>query len=194
MTALLLACVLALPAAGDESDEKPSTKPRVVDLTFERSADRLTVVTSFRLENGITADVLERIDSGIETSFRHKVRVLARRDVPLTPRKELARTIVTTTAAYDSLTGQYRLTRLVEGKPRRKRDARPPVETSRTTDSVEEMLEWMSSVAGVPLSDGDRPLAGRGAKIKVESSLGRSYVMWVFPSTISASAEVELGE
>ena len=92
MTALLLACLLVLPAAGDGSAEQRSTKPKVVELMFERSTDQLSVVMSFRLENAITDHAMELIESGIEVIFRHKVRILVRRDVPLTPRKELART------------------------------------------------------------------------------------------------------
>ena len=45
--------------------------------------------------------------------------------------------------------------------------------------------------SSVPLVD-LRPSGGR-ARIKVESILGRRYVLGMFPSAISAEAEIDLG-
>ena len=54
------------------------------------------------------------------------------------------------------------------------------------------MRRWMTEFEELPVYDPARPLNGRELRVRVRSELGRRYVMWIFPSTVDASAGCEL--
>jgi len=164
-------------------------KPAIDGLEARFEGERLYV--SFDVTDAFSEDTLERIQSGIPVSFLHRIDIVRKR-VMLWPAKDLARTRVVTEATYDSLTRQYSLLRRTEFKTRRKDDALPPDEQRRTTESQEEMKRWMTELRDVPVYDPSRELPDDGLRLRVESSLGRHFVLLIFPSTIDASAERRL--
>ncbi|MCP3978947.1 MAG: DUF4390 domain-containing protein [bacterium] len=175
----VLACLLASSAAWAER----RIKPTIDGLQARLDGDR--AIVSYRVVRGMSGDVLERIHSGIAVQFRHRIEILSRRAVPLWPSRSVARTVVETSASYDSLTGRYELTRTTRtGK------ADPGAEERHSTDSRQEMVRWMTELHDVPLLDSDGRLATtKRLRLSVDSAVDRRYVMLMFPSTVSASAE-----
>jgi hypothetical protein len=165
-------------------------KPLIEGLESRVVDDRLLV--SFNVTDGMQEETLERIHSGIAVSFKHRVDIVRKRWMSLWPAKDMARTRVVTEATYDSLTRQYSLLRRLEVKSKRKRDAVEPEEERRTTDSLEEMQQWMTQLRDIPVYDPSRTFALKGLRLRVESSLGRRFVLLLFPSTIDAYAERRL--
>jgi hypothetical protein len=169
-------------AAGTAED-----KPRLEDLRAEVLGDRAKV--SFRLINGFSEEVLERVHSGIPVTFRHRITLEVRR--PILPNKEIARARIETRASYDALTRQYSLERRVQIKAAKKFSI-PDLVSEHTTDSTEEMQSWMSEFEGIEVYDPARTFPDGPLKLQAESVLGRKYVLLIFPSTYGASAEALL--
>ncbi len=192
----LLWCTLALSllvtplhAAGQHGDGNPS----IAELSARLDDNHALI--SFRLSGAIDEEREELIHSGIPVVFRHKLEVRSKRTftgIPMPPRL-LARTVVETRVEYDSLTRRYDLMRRIEHRTRNKKD-RPPTEEQRLiTESLEEMRAWMSELREVSIYDPGRPLTGEKLRVNVEVSLGRRYILMIFPATISMSAEIPLG-
>ena len=188
MTAAVLAavCVSALfvpVAAGD------AERVRVEDLAAEVVEDVARI--SYRLEGTIPDDVVERHGAGIASTIRHRIDLVQKRSFFAMPSRTVHRCEVEATATYDSLTKQYALERVIRHRPSK---GEPPEEIheARTTESVKDVRAWIAVVSGVELPLADlRPSSGR-ARVKVESILGRRYVLGMFPSAISAEAEIDL--
>jgi hypothetical protein len=166
------------------------TKPKIVGLEATLEGDR--AIVSFRVSGGLSAEAEERIHSGIPVALRHRIEVNAKRGFPLMPARTLARTIVETRVEYDSLTRRYELIRTVEHKLRRKKMGPLVEEQRRITESVDEMRAWMTELEAIPVFDPATTLEGNKLRVEVQSSLGRKYVLWVFPTTDSVSAEIRL--
>jgi hypothetical protein len=185
---LLLGAALAALATHAGAAERPS----VDGLEGRRDGER--VLVSFRVSDAFSEDTLERVESGLRVTFRHRIEILGRRTLGIFPPRVLAKTVVETTVEYDSLTRQYALSRTTTRRTKRKKDAPEPAEEASTTDSSEEMRRWMSELRGVPVFDPAHDLTTGEPRLRVESTIGRRYVMLIFPASISASAELRLGE
>jgi len=183
VSCLAAAAALSASAGGEAGNGKPSIEDLEVALSGER------VVVSFRLVGGLDDEALERIHSGIALTFRHRLDVVAKRAMPLVPAKVLARSRVASTVEYDSLTRRYHLYRSVEHESDVKKLAPPIDETTATTNSLDEVRSWMTEFRDLLVYDPSRTFPERELRIRVRSSLSRRYVMWIFPSTVSASAE-----
>jgi hypothetical protein len=175
----LLVQLVAIPAVGAETPE-PHRKPAIVELSTRLEDGRATV--SFRVENALSEEALERIDSGIQVAFR------------LMPAKVLARTVIHTRARYDALTRRYTLERVTEFKGPHKKQAPPPADEQRFTTSADEMRAWMTELENIAVYDPVEPFAEDDQlKVRADSSLGRRYALYVFPTSVTASAEQPLG-
>lgn len=187
LVAVALVALLQEPALVE-----PPLETRIEDLRATRTPDG--VVVSFRVAGAFDEELLERLNSGIPVRFKHRVRVMAKRGIPLTPAKEIGRTRVETEAIYDALTGQYELVR--ETDFRQKGEAPPRREAARTTSSETEMRRFMTEFTDVPVSDPDpaaeAPLTGEKLRVRVESNLGRRFLLLIIPATRDVSAEVAL--
>jgi hypothetical protein len=157
---------------------------------LEARRDDGRAIVSFQVSNGVSADSLERIDSGIEVMFKHRVEVVGPRTFPI-PDKTFARTVIKTRARYDSLTGRYSLTRSIEFKTKRK-NAIEPIHEQHSTESPDEMRRWMTEFREVQVHDPARPFGDRELRVRVRSDLGRRYLLLIFPSTIDAHAACNL--
>jgi len=182
-TTLLLLCVAALPVwAADHG------KPQIDPLHVEFAADRVSV--SFGVAEGLEEEALERIGSGIPVNQQHRVELIDRRGAWWTT-KVHARLLVETSAVYDSLSRRYELTRTIWSGPKKKK--RPPVEDERlSTDSPDRMREWMTEFDGLPSLEVPDDAVRERLILRVESTLGRHFVMYMFPAKITASAERRL--
>jgi hypothetical protein len=179
---LLVSQALAAPRA---------PKPGIVGLGARMDAERALV--SFRVDNALTPEAVERIQSGIQVTFKHRIDVVAPRSFPI-PDKTIARTVIRTRTDYDSLTGRYTLIRSIEFKTRNK-GAIEPREDRRSTESVEEMRRWMTEFDEIDVYDPARPFSlfsGRDLRVRVRSELGRRYLLLIFPSTIDVNADCSL--
>jgi hypothetical protein len=169
-------------------DAKPSIDGLSVSLDDGRA------LISFRLTGAINEEREELIHSGIPVIFRHRLDVRAKRAFPVipVPARLLARTMVETRVEYDSLTGRYDLLRRIDHKTRHKKDKPPTEEKRLITESLEEMRAWMTELSEIAIFDPSRSLSGEKLRVHVEVSLGRRYVLLIFPATISTSAEIPL--
>jgi hypothetical protein len=122
-----------------------------------------------------------------------RLEIVTKRAIPLMPSKVLARTVIRTRAEYDALTRRYVLARAVESRGPHKKQAPPPSEEQRFTTSADEMRAWMTQIDEIPVYDPVEPFPeDEQLKVRVESSLGRRYVLLIFPSTVTATAELQL--
>jgi hypothetical protein len=172
---LLVLCLAAAPIeAAKRADE-----PRIDPLDAQRGDDRIDV--SFHVANGLAADALDRIRSGIPVAQRHRVEVLGRRAVPLR---------IDTSAVYDSLTRRFDLKRSIQIGPRKKQAT--VVEEQFSTDSIEEVRSWMTEFDVLPALELPEAAQGARLRVRVESTLGRRFVFYMFPARLTVSAERKL--
>jgi hypothetical protein len=181
----LLVCASFLWGAEDARPAPEESRPALAELETHVAEGQVTV--SWSVPSGLTADATERILSGIPVTLRHRVELVGRRSVPLWRSKTLGRVVVETTAQLDALTRQYDLERRTRVEPA----TGEPRETvdRRRTESEAEMRAWLTEVRDLPplaLPD-DVPL--RRLRVRVESWLGRKYLWYMLPWSITVSAE-----
>ena len=186
----LVALMLLTVAAPVAADEPEKVKPRIEELSARVEHDRAEV--SYRLTGVLTPEVEERIQSGIAISFKHRVDIKVKRGFPLMVDRLLARTVVDTRVQYDTLTQRYVLLRSIEQRMRKKSQRPPTDEQRRVTDSVDEMRAWITSVDDVPVFDPSNDLEVERLWVRAEVNLGRSYFLWVFPTSDTISEEIAL--
>jgi hypothetical protein len=168
-------------------------KPAIDGLSARLEGNRALV--SFHVAGAISADIEELIHSGIPVLFKHKLEVLAKRNFPVMPMpaRVLARTVVETRVEYDSLTRRYDLLRSIDHKGSKKK-LKPAIEEHKlVTDSLAEVRTWMTELEDIAVYDPSRALQGEKLRVHVEVSLGRRYVLLIFPGTLTTSAEIPLG-
>jgi hypothetical protein len=167
----------------------PSSEPRIDNLAVRRADGQLLV--TFDVSGALDAEAMERVQSGLPLAYRHTLEIVGRRPLPLWPSRVLARARIDVQVHYDSLTRRYDLTREVHAERRR---AAPEADVdTRSTESVETMRAWMTRVEDFPLVEPEAELEPERLRLRVETSLGRRYVMLVFPDRVTVSAERELG-
>jgi len=166
----LAAATPALPA------DARTRKAHIVDLQVERSRDQLQV--SYRLENGFSEELTEKIEAGIPVSFRHRVEVTTRHWLPLWPRGTVAVATAETTVTYDSLTHRYELSWVIEMTSRGKGKGRPQTRQASTV-LESEARAWMSDVSMFPPLDLSTLPIDMNARVRVESALGRKWIVLV---------------
>jgi len=183
---LCAAALVATPAAAQGAPppigEPSPGRPHVEDLSVELGTGRATV--SFRVADAWSEEALERIQSGLPVTFRHRIEFVAPRGFPLLPARTLLGVTVETRADYDSLTRRYSLYRIVHN-PERKTG---PAERS-VGRTLEDMRKWMTEIDGLQIEDPRFPFDGIRLKVRIQSSLGRKYVLLIFPGSRSAKAE-----
>ena len=168
-----LAAAAATPALPADARQR---KAHIADLRVERNGDQLQV--SYRLENGFSEELIEKIEAGIPVSFRHRVEVTTRHWLPLWPRGTVAVTTAETTVTYDSLTHRYELSRVVETTSRGKGKSRPRTQQASTV-FASEARAWMSDISMLPPLDLSTLPIDMNARVRVESALGRKWIVLV---------------
>ena len=140
---------------------------KIQDLRVEILENRYQA--SFRVEGAFTPEVEERIASGLETSFRHRVRVYGKRTIWFD--NLLLEMEVTTTVKFDSLTKQYTLSRRIDGKLR----------VTDYTEDAEEMRLWMSKLEGIPLGTAEEFSVKDRVYVKVKSNIRSRFFLFFIP-------------
>lgn len=184
LVAGLLLCLATAPIAA----AKRADQPRIDPLDAHRAGDRIDV--SFHVANAFSEDTLDRIRSGLPVAHRHRVEVLGRRTVPLWPAKVHARLRIDTSAVYDSLTGRFNLKRSIQIGPRKKKAS--VVDEHYSTDSVDEVRSWMTEFDRLPALELPEAAQEARLRVRVESTLGRRFVLYMFPARLTVSAERKL--
>ena len=141
--------------------------PVLTDL--EISLDGEMYVASARLIDGLTTEILEEIDSGLETTIGYRLRVHRRR--PGLPDPTIAKHRVLCTVRRDALTRQYTLTRRIDGNLQ---------ETKVSTDPGE-MREFMTRLLGLPVVPAELLENGEAYYLKARSDLGLVWRFYLIP-------------
>lgn len=176
--------VTTVPAGADAAAAARVERPRIDGLTARQEGGRWLV--SFRLTGAPSDEDLERVRSGVPLTYRHRIEVRERRSVPLWPSKLLARATVEMTAGYDSLNRRYTLSREV----RRKGSPGEPVPADeRETPSVETLRSWLAEIEEMSVLEGREGLDPARVRVTVQSTIGRHYVMLLFPARDTVTAE-----
>lgn len=182
---------LALIAAGGSTSFAGSpAKARIGELQVSSDGERVSV--SFRVEQAVGDDTLAKIESGLVVEQRHRIEVIARRSVPLWTGKAIAKLRVDTSAVYDTLTRRFDLLRTTRVWPGETGKWSVVAEESHSTTSPEEVREWMSVFDSLPALELPAAAGDARLKLRVESTLGRRFVWYLFPSKLTASAEQKL--
>jgi hypothetical protein len=143
---------LAALSAGGAS----AAAPAVESLRLGEKDGALTL--SFDIRNAFTAEIHEQLQSGTPVSFVHEIQGVRGRKWWLNGRQDIRQ--VVTTARFDVLTGQYQLTRELDGV----------VDLDWATRDLTDVIAWMSRVEDAPLGL-TRAQAGGFEQIRVRSSL-----------------------
>lgn len=188
VTRPLVAGLLLCLAAGPIAAAKRADEPRIDPLDAQRAGDRIDV--SFHVANAFAEDTLDRIRSGLPVVHRHRVEVLGRRSVPLWPARVHARLRIDTSAVYDTLTRRFNLKRSIQIGPRKKKAS--VLEEHHSTDSVDEVRAWMTEFDELPPLELPEAAQEARLRVRVESTLGRRFVLYMFPARLTVSAERKL--
>jgi len=137
--------------------------PVLTDLKIVQDGEDL--LASGRLIDGLTPEILEEIDAGLETTIDYRVRVYRRRSGWLD--QAIAKHRIRCTVRHDSLTRQYTLTRRIDDELQ---------ETLVTPDSAV-MREFLTVIKDVPAVPVSALREGEEYYLKARSDLG---LMWRF--------------
>ncbi len=165
--------------AGKASAQADLLDARVERLEINNRDDTLTV--SYRVSGTFTKDIIERIQSGIETAFEHRIKIYKK--VPIFPvGKTLVERIILTSVRYDSLTKQYSLSKKVDDQT---------VETS-VADTLDKVEKWMTEVNDFKMIGIEGIRGKKKYFLKVRASLAPNFLLFIIPYDYSASKEKEL--
>ncbi len=165
--------------AGTASAQTDLLNARVEKLEIINRDDTLTV--SYRVSGTFTKDIIDRIQSGIETAFEHRIKIYKK--IPIFPvGKTLVERIIITSVRYDSLTKQYSLSRKVNDQAD---------ETSKT-DTLDQVEKWMTEVSDFRMIGIDGIRGKKNYFLKVRTSLAPNFLLFFIPYDYSASKEREL--
>lgn len=180
---------LIVAALAQSSVASQPSSPRIDGFEIQRNGARFSI--SFRVLDGLSDDAVERVRSGMTVRYRHRVDITVRRSVPLWPARTLARGRIDASVSYDPLTRSYQLVRTADLKAAGGADATQPSSEERRTDSIEEVRRWMTEVVDLPL---EVPVqhAGSRLRVRVETTMGRRYALYLFPTRHAVSAERKL--
>jgi len=155
-----LAMVLAMATA------LPALAAQVRNLHLGETDGQLTL--SFSVQGAFTPELQEQIESGIPVSFEHSIQSVRERRWWFNAKDDLRQ--VVTTVRYDALTGQYQLSREVDGQRDRDWVTRDPRDAA----------AWMGRVEDVPLKL-TRAQAGEVTHIRVRTALYERRLLAVIP-------------
>lgn len=111
--------------------------PTLQDLTVALQGGRY--VASCRLSGGLTPEILEEIDAGLETTIGYRLQLLRVRHG--LPDETILRNRVRCTVRFDALTKQYTLTRRVDGE----------VQDTSVTPDAQVMRSFLTTLRRLPL-------------------------------------------
>lgn len=182
--AVLLLNASLMGHAADVERNRPSMQIRFAER------EGLIVNLGFVVEGGMSDDALERLRSGLDVTQRHSIDLVTRRTA-VWPAKIQARMRVETAARYDSLTARYELTRVVRCSVRKKKYD-TLVDERKGTESIAEVIEWMTRFESLPSLELDEDIGDPELKLRIDSTLGARYLWYIFPARLIVGAEYKL--
>lgn len=178
---------LMVPLVGQPAGME-SAKPALEVLYAERKGS--TVELAFVVHGGMSEDALERLRSGLDVQQRHSIDLVTRRSA-VWPAKIQARMRIETAARYDSLTARYELERVVRCSVR-KRKYDTLIDERKGTESIAEVVEWMTQFDSLPALELDAEIGDPELKLRIDSTLGARYLWYIFPARMIVGAEHRL--
>jgi hypothetical protein len=170
---VLVLVLLALPGAA-------RAEPVLTDLTVRLEQGEYRA--SCRLEGGLTGDGEEEIDAGLEVSIEYRFQVHRRRGG--LPDALLVKRRVVCAVRLDTLTGQYTLTRRVDGE----------IADTRVTADREEARVFLTRLRDVPLLEEGRLQADGVHYLKARSDLGLVWRFYLIPWPLNTAwTRLDLG-
>jgi len=115
-----------------------SETPTLQDLIVAVEGDRY--VASCRLDGGLTPEILEEIDAGLETTIGYRFQLIRVRHG--LPDETILKSRVRCAVRFDALTKQYTLTRRIDGE----------VQDTRLTPDAQVMRGFLTAVHRLPLA------------------------------------------
>ena len=176
------ALALALALSGPASSAPDYADARIA--AFEvRSADGVLSV-SYRVEGALPDLVVERLQSGFELRYEHRVELVSKRAWWANRVWELA--VFETAASYDSLTHRYVVERQAPGA------GGSEVADRRVTESLDDVVAFLTEVRDLRVAVPAEFPAGEPLEVRVSCRLGRRWLLWMFPASWSVQARAEV--
>jgi hypothetical protein len=141
--------------------------PALSDLAVNRQGEQWTA--SVRLDGGLTDDMRERIEAGLETTIEYRLQVCRRRS--FLPDQTLVKRHIECAVRYDALTQQYTLTRRVDGE----------LQETRVTEDRAVMTGFLTALRDEPLLPAAEVTEGREYYVKAKSSFGLIWRFYLIP-------------
>jgi hypothetical protein len=169
-------CALALILGAATLSAQAPQGLRVVPVVRDNS-DYLLVTVELR--EGLTPEVRAAIESGLKTIFTYTVEL--RLDVPGWVDRTVATSVVTNSVEFDNLSRIHTFERRVDGRS----------EKPRTTESVNEVRDWMTNMKDLPLFRTRILVPNREYYVRVSATARPSYgsILWPFGSGVSAQTK-----
>ena len=139
-------------------------------------------VASARLKGGLTPEILEEIDAGLETTIGYRFNVYRRRAG--LPDETLLKRRLRCTVRHDALTRQYTLTRRIDGE----------VQDTRVTGDPQGMRDFLTVLDHVPLVRRSELAAGQDYYLRAKSEIGFIWRFYLSPWPLdTAWARIPIG-
>jgi hypothetical protein len=147
--------------------------PVLTDLVVRR--EHGVYLASCRLDGALTRDTEEEIDAGLEVTIEYRLQVHRRRGG--LPDALLVRRRVASAVRLDTLTGQYALTRRVDGE----------ITDTRVTADREEARAFLTRLRDLPLLEESRLQSGGEYYLKARSDLGLVWRFYLIPWSLNTA-------
>ena len=174
----ILTLVLLLASAAPRPARAQATTDALAEVRIDkcrREAGR--VVVSYHLEGALRAEDRKDLEAGQTISFTHRIDIYRRR--AFFADKWIGRRNVETSAALDTLTGQYTLTRTIDGA----------VET-RSTEKTAEIEKWLCEVRNLPVELPREEMHG-ALEARVTTKYRKTFLLFVWPYELGAKGSGE---
>jgi len=162
-SALFVFAVVAASAAGPAA----AAEPRIRDLTIV--VDGSQVLASFRLENGFTPELYERIESGLPTGLIYELELL--RDRKRWWDAGLDSTRLEVVAMFNAVTREYLVNTKLEGK----------LVDSRTLRDRGDLERAMTRFTAMPVFTVEPTTDRRRFLIRARVELGTGHILGFIP-------------
>ena len=126
-------------------------------------------VASARLLDGLTAERIEEIEAGLETTISYRLYVYHERSG--LPNPAISKQRIECTVQHDALTRQYTLTRRIDGE----------LQEKKVTPDDGLMREFMTVLHRLPVATVDELVPEESYYLKVRSDLGLVWRFYLIP-------------
>ncbi len=165
----LVVIVLAALTLGVAADDKRD-KPRIEDLDVVQDGQMIQV--SFRLSDGFTDEVIERIESGLPTGYTYHLKIERIRKWWWD--KRIERSSLQVVAMYNAITREYLVNYKQDGR----------LIDSRVVSTLDDLENAMTIFHALPVFRlEDRPRKGN-VVVRLRAELGSKTMLVIIPTTV----------